>query len=288
MCLCLLEHANVRPQPDAAEAGSGDGRRRRSFGVKRGLRLRLILSHVGVALLAIAIVGAGFDLAAGRRFDRYIAGVRMQRMQAVAQSVEDTYQTGASWNAPAVLAVGQAAQAVGMQVAIYDTREQIVFTAGAGSQGGAGQLALLPPDPDIYVSAMLPLTVGGARIGSALVFQPKWPLPENIALRHAVGRSLIVAALVAGLVALIASTVLTQRLTRALRRVATAAAKVTAGRRPGRLDERGSDEVAAVARAFNLLASTADRRESPAGAAGADLADEQLSLDEAGEDKRHS
>jgi hypothetical protein len=253
MCLCLLEHANVRPQPDAAEAGSGDGRRRRSFGVKRGLRLRLILSHVGVALLAIAIVGAGFDLAAGRRFDRYIAGVRMQRMQAVAQSIEGTYQTGAGWNAAAVLAVGQAAQAVGMQVAIYDTREQIVFTAGAGSQGGAGQLALLPPDPDVYVSATLPLTVGSARIGSALVFQPKWPLPENIALRHSVGRSLIVAGLAAGLVALIASMVVTQRLTRALRRVAAA-----------------------------------DRRESPPGAASADLVDEQLSPDEADEDRLRS
>jgi hypothetical protein len=167
------------------------------------MRLRLTISHVGVALLAIAIVAVGFDLAAGHRFDRYVAGVRAQRMQAVARSVENTYQRGTGWDASAVLAVGQAAQATGMQVAVYDTSDRIVFTAGATASGGsAGQLALLPPDPDVYASATFPLVVGGARIGSALVFQPKWPLPENVALRHSIGRYLIVAALVAGFVAI--------------------------------------------------------------------------------------
>jgi methyl-accepting chemotaxis protein len=247
------------------------------------MRLRLTISHVGVALLAIAIVAVGFDMAAGQRFDRYVAGVRAQRMQAVAQSVENTYQRGTGWDASAVLAVGQAAQATGMQVAVYDTREQIVFTAGATASGSAGQLALLPPDPDVYASATFPLVVGGARIGSALVFQPKWPLPENVALRHSIDRYLIDAALVAGFVAIVVGAISVQRLTRALRRVAAAAATVIAGRRPGRLDERGSDEAATIARAFNLLSAEAARRETGAGVANAELTDEQLSLDEADE-----
>ncbi len=252
--------------------------------MKRGLRLRLMISHVGVALLAIAIVAVGFNVAAGRRFDRYVADVRAERMQAVARSVSDMYKQGTSWNASAVLAVGQAAQATGMQVAVYDSRGRIVFSAAGGSLGAADQLGQLPPDPEIYVSASIPLTVNGTRIGTALVFQPKWPLPANIALRHSVDRYLIVAALVAGFVAIVVGVVSTQRLTRSLGRLATAAAKVTGGRRADRLDERGRDEVATLARAFNVMAAAADRRGERRDDASTDLADEQLSLDEAGDD----
>jgi nitrogen fixation/metabolism regulation signal transduction histidine kinase len=76
----------------------------------------------------------------------------------------------------------------------------------------------------------------------------------------------------------------TQRLTRSLGRLATAAAKVTGGRRADRLDERGRDEVATLARAFNVMAAAADRRGERRDDASTDLADEQLSLDEAGDD----
>jgi hypothetical protein len=107
--------------------------------VKRGLRLRLALTHALVALLAIAVVAVIVFVAGGRRFDTYLSEVQRSRNEAVVNALTQTYKAPDGWDAASIYALSQIARLNNVDVAVYSPQGQLLFTV-QGRHMGRGMM----------------------------------------------------------------------------------------------------------------------------------------------------
>jgi signal transduction histidine kinase len=112
--------------------------------MRRGLRIRLAVTHLAIALLAIVAVGLIVTYTGSRRFDSYLQQVQQKRNAAVLSSLQSTYKAPDGWDATAIYALSQVVMFNNVDVAVYDTGGRLVFTvqgrhAGQGMMGGSGQ-----------------------------------------------------------------------------------------------------------------------------------------------------
>jgi signal transduction histidine kinase len=255
--------------------------------VKRGLRFRLALTHLAIALLAIVTVGVIVTYTGSRRFDTYLEQVQGKRNATVVTSLESTYKAPDGWDATAIYALSQVALMNNVDVAVYDPDGRLVFTVqgshlgrgmmGGGGQGmmggsGAGQGMMggaaspyASPTPfsaaDFSV-ARAPIVVDGQEVGTAAIYAPKGArAAAEDAYQSALTRNLVIAAGIAGVLALIVSLLVSRRITGPLEELTDAAGDVSAGNLDVRVAPRGDDEVAALAAAFNAMADRLARDE---------------------------
>jgi len=247
--------------------------------MKRGLRFRLALTHLVVAVLAIVVVGAIVAFAGSRRFDSYLQQVQSRRNAAVVTSLRSTYKPAVGWDATAIYALSQVAMSNNVDVAVYDTDERLLFTvqgrhAGSGLMNGSGQgmtgatpLATASPQASPVSSAdftlqSAPVIVDGQQVGRADIYAPKnAKAAAEDAYLSALTRNLIIAAALAGALALLLSLLVSRRITGPLEELTDAAGDVSAGNLDVRVSPRGDDEVAALAAAFNSMADRLARDE---------------------------
>ena len=191
---------------------------------RRGLRFRLALTHLAIALLAIIAVGGIVTYTGSRRFDTYLQQAQGTRNAAVVSSLRSTYKAPDGWDATAIYALSQVAMMNNVDVAVYDTGGRLVFTvqgshmgrgmmgggSGQGMMGGSGQGATdgSTPSPSPFSSLgftveRAPIVVAGQEVGTAAVFSPKGAraVAED-AYRSALTRNLVIAAVIAGVLAL--------------------------------------------------------------------------------------
>ena len=247
--------------------------------MKRGLRFRLALTHLVVAVLAIVVVGAIVAFAGSRRFDSYLQQVQSRRNAAVVTSLRSTYKPAVGWDATAIYALSQVAMFNNVDVAVYDTDERLLFTvqgrhAGSGLMNGNGQgmmgatpVATASPRASPVSSAdftlqSAPVIVDGQQVGRADIYAPKnAKAAAEDAYLSALTRNLIIAAALAGALALLLSLLVSRRITGPLEELTDAAGDVSAGNLDVRVSPRGDDEVAALAAAFNSMADRLARDE---------------------------
>jgi signal transduction histidine kinase len=115
--------------------------------VKRGLRVRLALTHLAIAVLAIVVVGIIVVTTGSRRFDTYLQQVQAGRSAEVVGSLQSTYSEPDGWDATAIYALSQVATFNNVDVAVYDTDGRLLFTvqgrhASPGPGNGQGQGAV--------------------------------------------------------------------------------------------------------------------------------------------------
>ena len=249
--------------------------------MKRGLRFRLALTHLAIAVLAIVAVGVIVTYTGSRRFDSYLQQVQAKRNTAAITSLQSTYKAPEGWDATAIYALSQVAMSNNIDVAVYDTDGRLVFTVqgahmgpgmmgnGGGQgmmgngQGMAGGAATAPPlgSADFSVQRA-PIVVGGQEVGAAAIFSPKGArAAAEDAYQSALTRNLIIAAAIAGALALLVSLLVSRRITGPLEELTDAAGDVSAGNLEVRVAPRGDDEVAALATAFNSMADRLARDE---------------------------
>jgi two-component system sensor histidine kinase BaeS len=255
--------------------------------VKRGLRFRLALTHLAIALLAIVTVGVIVTYTGSRRFDTYLEQVQGKRNATVVTSLESTYKAPDGWDATAIYALSQVALMNNVDVAVYDPDGRLVFTVqgshlGRGMMGGGGQGMMggssagqgmmggaaspsASPTPfsaaDFSV-ARAPIVVDGQEVGTAAIYAPKGArAAAEDAYQSALTRNLVIAAGIAGVLALIVSLLVSRRITGPLEELTDAAGDVSAGNLDVRVAPRGDDEVAALAAAFNAMADRLARDE---------------------------
>jgi two-component system sensor histidine kinase BaeS len=263
--------------------------------VRRGLRLRLAVTHLAIAVLAIVVVGVIVVFTGTRRFDTYLHQVQARREAAVVTSLESTYRAPDGWDATAIYALSQVATMNNVDVAVYDPAGRLVFTVqgshqgggtmgggqgmmggsggGQGMMGGSGggqgvaggasaSPSATPFDARAYTVLRSPIRVGGQRVGTAAVFAPKGArAAAEDAYQSALTLNLVIAAAIAGVLALVVSLLVSRRITRPLEELTDAAGDVSAGRLDVRVSPRGDDEVAALAVAFNSMADRLARDE---------------------------
>lgn len=252
--------------------------------MRRGLRLRLALTHALVAALAIVVVAVIVNVTGERRFERYLSDARERSNAAVVQTLEQTYREGVGWDAQAIYALSQVARLGEVDLAVYDVAGQLQFTVqgmhgrgrrmmGAGMSGGGGTTdgastpspgASSPATLDIGALAIedYPIVAGGEQVGRVEIYA--WRdsrLAAEGAYEDALTRNLVIAAILAAGIALLISVLVSRRITRPLEELTDAADDVAGGNLEARVAPRGDDEVATLATAFNAMADALARGE---------------------------
>jgi two-component system sensor histidine kinase BaeS len=255
--------------------------------LSRGLRFRLALTHLAIAVLAIVVVGVIVVYTGSRRFDSYLAQVQGKRNAAVVTSLQSTYKPPDGWDATAIYALSQVAMFNNVDVAVYDTDGRLLFTVqgrhmgpgmmgnGQGMMGGNGQGMMgggtgaatasphaTPLSRADFVVQSAPIVVGGQQVASAEIYAPRGArAAAEDAYQSALTRNLVIAAGIAGVLALLVSLFVSRRITGPLEELTDAAGDVSAGNLDVRVAPRGDDEVAALATAFNAMADRLARDE---------------------------
>ena len=245
--------------------------------MKRGLRLRLALTHALVALLAIVVVAVIVFVAGGRRFDSYLSQVQRSRNEAVVSALTQTYNAPDGWDAAAIYALSQIALLNNVDVAVYSPEGQLLFTVqgrhmGRGMMGGNGMMggaSGATPAPqatvlsrDQFEVQSYPLVVDGQNVGTAEIYAPRNArAAAESAYQTALTRNLVIAALVAAALAFLISLFVSRRITGPLEELTDAAEDVAGGNLEVRVSPRSDDEVGALAAAFNAMADRLARDE---------------------------
>jgi two-component system, OmpR family, sensor histidine kinase BaeS len=256
--------------------------------VRRGLRLRLALTHALVALLAIAVVAVIVFVAGGRNFDAYLSQVQHSRNQAVVTTLTQTYEAPDGWDAASIYALSQIAVLNNVDVAVYSSPQgQLLFTVqgrrtgrgmmgggngmmggGNGMMGGGGTGSATPAPQatalsrDQFEVQSYPLVVDGQKVGTAEIYAPRNArAAAESAYQTALTRNLVIAALVAAVLAFLISLLVSRRITAPLEELTDAAEDVAGGNLAVRVSPRADDEVGALATAFNAMADRLARDE---------------------------
>ena len=240
--------------------------------MKRGLRLRLALTHALVALLAIVVVAVIVFVAGGRRFDSYLSEVQRSRNEAVVSTLTQTYKAPDGWDAAAIYALSQIALLNNVDVAVYSPRGQLLFTVqgrhlGGGMMGGGASGATPAPQAtalsrDQFEVQSYAVVADGQKVGTAEIYAPRNArAAAESAYQTALTRNLVIAALVAAVLAFLIRLFVSRRITGPLEELTDAAEDVAGGNLAVRVSPRADDEVGALAAAFNAMADRLARDE---------------------------
>ena len=229
-----------------------------------GLRARLVIALVGVALLAadMATIYSNLNL------NSHVTSAARARLARSATHFGDVagvvYRDSGGWTKAATVTLRHLAEVDDLAVSVTGTAGQTVLS--------------LPPSGPVEPggSATAPVMVGGSNIGRVAVSQSNGRLltAEEIQLRHQLNRMHLIAGVTSAAVALAVALYLALTLSRPLRQIRAGAEAMQAGDLEARLTETGDDEIRAIARALNSLAKTLQQEEELRKASVADLAHE--------------
>jgi two-component system sensor histidine kinase BaeS len=228
-----------------------------------GLRARLIIALVGVALLAadMATIYSNLNL------DSHVAVAAEARLQRSATHFGD------------VAGVVFAANRGWTDSALATLRHLAMIDDLAVQVDAAGRTVLsLPPSATVVsgASATAPVQLDGRTLGTVKVSQLNGQLltAEEVRLTHQLNRMHLIAGIISAVIAFFVALYLAFTLSRPLREIRAGAEAMGAGDLEARVRETGDAEMRSVARALNLLAATLQHEEELRKASVADLAHE--------------
>lgn len=223
-----------------------------------GLRARLALALVAVALVAIGVATVLGDAGLKPRLSRS-AHARLERSAShFADLTTVVYAEAGSWT--------RAKPTLRHLAALDDLHAEV----------RVGRRVVLVTDPLHGASAQAPLVVGSRRVGSVTISPSSGALytPEEQDLRRSLDRLHLISGAFAIVAALLIASLLAQTLTRPLRRLRHTAERMERGELDARVESQGSAEFVALGRALNRLAETLEHEEELRKANAADLAHE--------------
>jgi two-component system sensor histidine kinase BaeS len=223
-----------------------------------GLRARLALALVAVALVAIGVATVLGDVGLKPRLERS-AHSRLERSAShFAEVASVVYAEAGSWP--------RARPTLRHLAALDDLHAEVQV----------GRRTVVVTDPLRGVRAEAPLLVGSQRVGRVIISPASGALytPEEQQLRRSLDRLHLISGALAIAAALVIATLLAQTLTRPLRRLRDTAERMERGELDTRVESTGSAEFVALGRALNRLAETLEHEEEVRKANAADLAHE--------------
>ncbi len=223
-----------------------------------GLRARLALALVAIALVAIGVATVLGDVGLKPRLERS-AHSRLERSAShFAEVASVVYAEAGSWP--------RARPTLRHLAALDDLHAEVQV----------GRRTVVVTDPLRGVRAEAPLIVGSQHVGRVIISPASGALytPEEQQLRHSLDRLHLISGALAIAAALVIATLLAQTLTRPLRRLRDTAERMERGELDARVDSTGSAEFVALGRALNRLAETLEHEEEIRKANAADLAHE--------------
>jgi two-component system, OmpR family, sensor histidine kinase BaeS len=229
-----------------------------------GLRARLIIALVGVALLAadMATIYSNVNL------DSHVESAAQARLQRSATHFGDVagvvYAGNRGWTDRALATLRHLAAIDDLAVQVVDTTGRTVLSLPSSAPAGPG------------ASATAPVLLGRRKLGAVRVSQSNGKLltAEEVRLTHQLNRMHLIAGVISAIIALVVALYLALTLSRPLRQIRAGAEAMGTGDLEARVGETGDAEMRSVARALNLLATTLQHEEELRKASVADLAHE--------------
>lgn len=216
------------------------------------IALRLALTFVGVAMLAVAIVvGLGVALG-GRDINAMVQQREADLTQSLRTTAAATYNTGTpGWSDTDLRPALDLALTSGTNVAVIDGTGQVVATT--------------PTDPSRLPGAQRsPITAGGRRIGTLVVSFNSRGLADSAGrLRSSLATAVVGAAGLAALLALVVALVVARRLTRPVTLLIAATRAMSGGDRGARVGrvDRAPRELQELAGTFDGMADAVAHHE---------------------------
>ncbi len=231
--------------------------------MRGGLRTRLLLAFVAVALLGTVITTVYSSVSLTTRLETS-ARARLHTSATHFGDVAAVVSDGSRWSQQSVETLHHLAQIDSLAVRLYDARGELVFehpVSGTLEPGAA---------------AVAPVMVGAREIGTVAVSRDDGRLftEEEIQLRSQLLRTNLIAGATSAAIAVAVALYLAVTLSRPLRRIRAGAEAMGAGDLETRVPKSSDDEIGAVADALNTLAETLQQEESLRKESVADLAHE--------------
>ena len=224
-----------------------------------GLRARLAIALVGVAVLAVGLA----TLLSNRGLEPLVSEAARARLQRsadhMAEVVGAVYRDEGGWTPSARSTIAHLAAIDGLEVTV-ETAE--------GQRFGARS-----PGEEVATASVV---VDERRLGEVSVSQsgPGLLTPEEKHLQHSLDRLHLLAALVSVAAALVVAFLLANTLSGPLRRIRMTAQQIEQGDLAARVELAGDAEMRAVGHALNRLAETLEHEEEIRRSSVADLAHE--------------
>jgi signal transduction histidine kinase len=230
-----------------------------------GLRARLAIALVGVAVLAVGLA----TLLANRGLHPRVAGAAEARIQRsaehMAEAAASVYRENGGWTPGGVETLEHLADLNRLAL-------RVSGPGGARLAPGHSHPAL----GDAEISAAAPVVVGKRIVGKVLVapLSGKLLTPEEEHLQASLDRLHLIAGAVSVAAALLVAFLLAQTLSGPLRRIRMTAQRIEQGELGARVELGGDAEVRAVGHALNRLADTLQHEEELRKESVADVAHE--------------
>ncbi|MDA8315656.1 MAG: ATP-binding protein [Actinomycetota bacterium] len=228
--------------------------------MRRSLALRLTLAFAAVGLGTAALIAVVVNVAFGIRFTGYVSAQQQARRGELVTALAASYRDERGWRPSALASLDALAAMADEQVSVLDARGRLVWTSASGANGAMAAMdRAMMGTPALGTASRIPITVSGARVGTALVRLPAAGLPAiDQAFRSSIERLLLLTGIGAGLVAMLVGILLARRVTAPVRSLTAAARSLTAGQRSARLQDSSPDELGEMAAAFNTMADAVE------------------------------
>ena len=216
-----------------------------------GLRTRLIIAFIGVALLTVYLATLFSTLGVSSRIDEAAHARLVHSGTHFSQVAATVYGQSGGWTPAALTTLQHLAMMDSLRLTLSDAEGSILVQA--------------PADPPVEsgATATAPVSADGTVVGTVVVAPASGLLlsAEEMQLRHELDHLHMVAGAASVGVALVVALYLAFTLARPLRTIRATADRVAGGDLAARVDLRGDDEVRAVGKALNDLAETLEREE---------------------------
>ena len=230
---------------------------------RRGLRARLVIAFVAVALLGTVVTTVYSSVSLTPRLADS-ARTRLHNSAVHFGDVAAVVSTDGGWSRQAVETLHHLAQIDYLAVDLYDAQGRLVFSH--------------PPARPVEegAAATAPVTARGTRIGTVVVSRDDGRLftAEEERLRQQLLRLDLAAGVLSAAIAVLVALYLAVTLSRPLRGIRAGAEAMSAGDLDARVPVATDDEIGAVAEALNRLAETLQQEEDRRKESVQDLAHE--------------
>jgi len=229
-----------------------------------GLRARLIISFVGVAIVAAVVPTVYSNL----NLNAHVKSAAQARLSRTTMHFADVagvvYSASGGWTPQARETLVHLTEADGLAATILDQHGKVVVKVPPTSTAESGAFETSQ------------ITVKGAAVGQVTVGQSDGKLlsPVETRLTQQLDRMHLLAGIISAAVALAVALYLAWSLSNPLRRIRAGAERMRRGELDTRVKEGGDEEMRAVARALNSLAETLQQEEALRKESVADLAHE--------------
>ncbi|MEW6522686.1 MAG: ATP-binding protein [Bacillota bacterium] len=226
----------------------------------RSLSVKLTLAFVAVAVVATVITVGVAQRAIEQRFDDFLSSYRQVRAQQLAPLLAAWYRATGSWEG---LLVQWATPGGTMmmrrgseRILVLDARGNLVFDSAAGSERPPGSA-------DRWARQGQPIVVDGRTVGTVVVLGAVEAgiLTLEAVFARSVKSAMVIGGLVAAAIAGVLGVYLSGRVAARLSVLQEASSRIACRDLAVRVPEDGDDELAALGRAFNLMASNLQESE---------------------------